>query len=87
MFMTGPGGAGKSRVIDGVQEYSKEYVENLCLVYQKNMIVVTALTGIAATSIGGETSHKKALRLNASAEREHRTLRDNEVERHQTCNC
>lgn len=67
MFMTGPGGAGKSRVIDGAQEYSKEYVENLGLLYHKNMIVVTALTGIAATSIGGETSHK-AMHLNASTE-------------------
>ena len=64
MFMTGPGGSGKSRIINAVVHYAREYVANLGKEHTKNMIVLTALTGVAAVSIGGQTTHT-AVRLNA----------------------
>ena len=54
----GPGGCGKSTVIDLVIEYAREfcgYIPNL--VFDSRTIVVTAMTGVAATLINGETAH------------------------------
>lgn len=55
MFLTGAGGSGKSRVIDAVLAYSKGFCKRLGVLFDKRMIVVTALTGVAATLINGET--------------------------------
>ena len=64
LFLHGPGGSGKSTVIDLVLAYAKEY----CKMYKNNSftsqtIVITALSGVAATLILGETTHS-ALYLN-----------------------
>ena len=55
--MSGPGGTGKSKVIHAVICYCKELCENAGIPFNKNTIVVTALTGAAAVSIFGETTH------------------------------
>ena len=65
MFLDGPGGSGKSRVIEEVLAYSKEYTQKLGVVFDSRTIVVTALSGVAAVSIGGETLHS-AVGLNRS---------------------
>ena len=56
-FLSGPGGTGKSKVIHAVICYCKELCENAGIPFNKNTIVVTALTGAAAVSIFGETTH------------------------------
>ena len=64
-LMHGPGGAGKSWVIDLVLLYANEYcsfLENF--EFDKRTIVVTAMTGCAATLLNGETAHG-ALKLNS----------------------
>jgi predicted GTPase len=60
MFMTGPGGSGKMKVINAVMAYAKGYCKELNYMLDKRMIVVTALTGVAATLINGETMHSAA---------------------------
>ena len=56
MFMTGPGGSGKSRVIDALMHYCRSYCSELGTQFNDRTIVVTAMTGVAATSIQGETT-------------------------------
>jgi hypothetical protein len=57
-LLDGPGGSGKTTVIDLMMEYAREHYS-----YQDGMeftsqtIVVTALTGVAATILRGETTH------------------------------
>ena len=58
LFLHGPGGSGKSTVIDLVLAYAEEY----CKMYEEfvftsRTIVITALSGVAATLILGETTH------------------------------
>ena len=58
LFLHGPGGSGKSTVIDLVLAYAKEY----CKMYKNNSftsrtIVITALSGVAATLILGEITN------------------------------
>ena len=65
MFMTGAGGSGKSRVIDAVMQYGREYVENLGLIFTRQTIVVTAMSGVAAVNINGETT-QRACHTNAN---------------------
>lgn len=62
-FLHGPGGSGKSTIISLLQCYSKEYHILLENESYNRSIVITAMTGVAATIIGGETSHS-ALCLN-----------------------
>ena len=50
IFLNCPGGSGKSRVLEEVLKCAK-------LIFNTRTIVVTALSGVAATSIGGETLH------------------------------
>ena len=57
MFMTGAGGSGKTKVINAVMAYAKGFCKELNYMFDKRMIVVTALTGVAATLINGETMH------------------------------
>lgn len=58
MFMTGAGGAGKSAVINAFMTYCKEFCRNLEAHFDKRTIIVTAMTGVAATSIMGETTSR-----------------------------
>jgi len=57
MFMTGPGGSGKSRVIDAVTCYARHFCDHLNVTFDEYTIVLTAVTGVAATNIAGETLH------------------------------
>jgi hypothetical protein len=55
MFLDGAGGSGKSRVVQEVLKYAKEFTTNLNLTFDMRTIIVCALSGVAAVSIGGET--------------------------------
>ena len=57
MFMTGAGGAGKSNVITALIEYCKEFCANLKVHFDSQTLIITAMTGVAATSIMGQTSY------------------------------
>jgi hypothetical protein len=66
-FLHGPGGSGKTTVISLLQMYSKQFhFEHESDSYNRS-IVLTAMTGVAATVIGGETVHS-ALYLNNKLE-------------------
>jgi hypothetical protein len=65
MFMTGAGGSGKSHVINNILAYASKFCSTINQPFDKRTIVVTAMTGVAATSILGETAHS-ALCLNIS---------------------
>jgi len=60
LFMTGAGGSGKTKVINAVMAYAKGFCKALNYMFDKRMIVLTALTGVAATLINGETIHSAA---------------------------
>jgi ABC-type lipoprotein export system ATPase subunit len=53
----GPGGSGKSRVINLVQAYAKSYCEELNHPYTLKTIIMTAMSGVEATLLHGETFH------------------------------
>ena len=55
-FLTGPGGSGKSRVINALQAYAKNLCTQLRVTCDQRTIITTAITGTAAVSIGGETT-------------------------------
>jgi hypothetical protein len=61
LFLTGAGGSGKSEVINNVLRYGKGFCQSLGQPFNSRTIVVTALTGVAATSIHGETLASAAL--------------------------
>ena len=58
MFMTGPDGSGKSAVISSLMSYCVAFCSNLGAHFDARTIIVTAITGVAATSIMGETTSK-----------------------------
>ena len=60
MFLDGAGGSGKSRVISELLKYAQEFTLKLNLKFDMRTIIVTAMSGVAATSIGGETFHSAA---------------------------
>jgi len=62
-LLHGPGGSGKSTVINLVTAYAREYCELLKHPFTARTIVVTAMSGVAATLLHGETTHS-ALGLN-----------------------
>jgi hypothetical protein len=51
MFMMGAGGSGKTKVINAVMAHAKGFCKELNYKFDKRMIVVTALMGVAATLI------------------------------------
>jgi Helitron helicase-like domain at N-terminus/PIF1-like helicase len=65
LFLHGPAGSGKTAVIDLVVTYSTSYCKFLWEGFSNNeqVIVITAMTGVAATLIRGQTTHS-ALFLN-----------------------
>ena len=71
MFMTGPGGSGKSRVINALLHYAKSFCTELGVQFTDRTIVVTAITGVAATSIKGETTHSAAHLNSATITNDH----------------
>ena len=60
-LMHGPGGSGKSTCIDLLLAYAKEFCSLLGPNYSftSQTIVVTALTGVAASLLNGETVHSR----------------------------
>jgi len=60
MFLDGPGGSGKSRVVKEVIKHAKECTSKLNLTFDTRTIIVSAMSGVAAVSIGGETTHSVA---------------------------
>jgi hypothetical protein len=56
-FLHGPGGSGKSNIIALLQLYSNEYHILLSHETYNRSINLTAVTGVAATIIFGETAH------------------------------
>ena len=59
MFLHGPGGSGKSAVMELVCQCDQGYCELLDYPFMSNTIVTTAMTGVAATLLKGETLHRK----------------------------
>ena len=55
MFFSGAGGSGKSEVIKQVLLYCKLFCKNIIVRFDASTIRITALTGVAATAINGET--------------------------------
>jgi len=62
-LLHGPGGSGKSTVINLVTAYAKEFCEAMDHPFTTRTIVVTAMSGVAATLLHGETAHS-AMDLN-----------------------
>ena len=56
-FLNGPGGTGKSHVVNAIVRYCKRLCENLNVNFDRRTVVVTAMSGSAAVSINGETTH------------------------------
>jgi len=58
LLLHGPGGSGKTTVIDLVMKYAEEYCSYLeNYEYSTRTILLTAMTGVAATILMGETTH------------------------------
>jgi hypothetical protein len=57
MFLTGAGGSGKSAITKQLLLYGKPFCDNLGCSFTEKTILMTALTGVAATLINGETLH------------------------------
>ena len=60
MFLDGPAGSGKSHVVRALLGYAEAYTKNIQDTFDMRTIIVTALSGVAATAIGGETLHSAA---------------------------
>jgi cytidylate kinase len=56
-LLHGPGGSGKSTVINMVQAYAKSFCESMGHPYTTRTIIITAMSGVAATLLHGETTH------------------------------
>ena len=56
-LLHGPGGSGKSTVINAVKAYAANYCKQLGHKFTSRTIIVTAMSGVAATLLNGETTH------------------------------
>ena len=52
-----PGGSGKSTVINAVKAYAANYCKQLGHKFTSRTIIVTAMSGVEATLLIGETTH------------------------------
>ena len=57
MLLHGPGGSGKSTVMNAVKAYARDFCLMLGHPFTDRTIVTTAMSGVAATLIKGETTH------------------------------
>lgn len=64
-LLHGPGGSGKSTVINLVQAYAKDFCLQIGHTYTARTIVISAMSGVAATLIHGETTHS-AVKMNSN---------------------
>jgi PIF1-like helicase len=72
MFLDGGGGSGKSHVVNQILKYAQDYTTRLGLTFNMRTVIVTAMSGVAATCIGGETLHSAAcFYRNAQKEAQH----------------
>ena len=60
MLLHGPKGSGKSHVVHQVLQYARDYTSRLGVSFDRRTIVVTAMSGVCAASIGGETLYSAA---------------------------
>jgi energy-coupling factor transporter ATP-binding protein EcfA2 len=65
MFLTGPGGSGKSEIIKELLAYVEQFCSAIQQPFTKRTILVTACSGVAATLIHGQALHS-AIFLNKS---------------------
>jgi hypothetical protein len=74
MFFSSAGGSGKAAVINQVMMYASEFCRNLGVPFDRYTIRVTAITGVAATSINGETLDSAAhtMKNTSNLTQEHR---------------
>ena len=57
LFLHGPGGSGKSTCVELVVEYARDFCRLLEHPFTSRTIIVTAMSGVAATLLMGETTH------------------------------
>jgi AAA domain len=60
MFLDGPGGAGKSEALKQFLHYAEQFTTNMHLTFDTRTVIVSAISGVAAVSIGGETTSRVA---------------------------
>jgi hypothetical protein len=78
-LLHGPAGCGKTTIIDLLIEYAREYCNYLSEnAFTTNTIVVTAMSGVAATLLMGETTHS-AIQLNKKKTLLARQLRSGKI--------
>ena len=65
----GPGGSGKTTVVDLVVMYAKQFCEYLKQPFTSNTIVDTRMSGVAATILLGETTRRTGMKSSASDEK------------------
>ena len=56
-LLHGPGGSGKSTVINAVKAYASDFCDLLGHPFTNRTIIITAMSGVAATLLKGETAH------------------------------
>ena len=56
-LLHGPGGSGKSTVINMVTAYAQSFCASIGHPFTNRTIVITAMSGVAATLLHGETTH------------------------------
>lgn len=64
-LLHGPGGSGKSTVINAITAYAKSYCDAIGHKFTDHTIMITAMSGVAATLLNGETTHS-VMGLNCS---------------------
>lgn len=57
-LLHGPGGSGKSTVINMVKAYAHSYCDSIGHEFTNRTIIITAMSGVAATLLKGNTTHK-----------------------------
>jgi hypothetical protein len=74
-LLHGQGGSGKSMVINLVKAYVKEYC-GVEYPFTSRTIIITAMSGVAATLLGGKTIHSAAHFIKNITEEDKRTWKE-----------